>query len=46
MSKIEKHIEHYPNGEIKEKGTYKNGEKIGEWISYKEDSFIEEIKEL
>ena len=28
MSKIEKHIEHYPNGEIKEKGTYKNGEKL------------------
>ena len=28
MSKIEKHIEHYPDGEKKEEGTFKDGKSI------------------
>ena len=43
MSKIEKHIEYWSNGRKKEEGTYKNGEKVGEWIYFNTDGFIERV---
>ena len=37
MSKMEKHIEYYPNGKIKEEGTYKDGEKDEKWTYWHEN---------
>ena len=34
MSKIENYIEYYPNGEIKEDGILKDGEKHGFWTEW------------
>ena len=36
MSKIEKHIENYPNGQKKEAGHYLDGEKEGLWTRWSE----------
>ena len=40
MSKIEKHIEHYPNGEIKEEGYYLDGKKDGKWTHWLSDGSL------
>ena len=32
------------NGKLAEEGEYKVGEKIGEWIYYKKDGFIDKVK--
>ena len=36
MSKTEKHLEYHPNGNKKEEGTYKDGEKDGLWTRFSE----------
>ena len=37
MSKKEKHIEYWPNGQKKEEGTYKDGKKDGLWTYWYEN---------
>jgi len=34
MSKIEKHIEYYPNGKKLEEGTFKDRKKDGQWTRW------------
>lgn len=36
-------LEYHPNGQLKNKGKYKEGAKIGKWISYFENGQIESI---
>ena len=40
MSKTKKHIEHYPNGEIKEEGYYLDGKKDGKWTHWLSDGSL------
>ena len=37
MSKTEKHIKYYPNGNKKEEGTFKDGKKDGLWTWWYEN---------
>ena len=45
MSKPEKHIEYYPNGNKKEEGNYKDGKQVGNWTWYNEDGSLKKVKE-
>lgn len=31
------YVDHYPNGQVKEKGTYRDGQKSGQWVFYWQD---------
>ena len=44
MSKTEKYIEYHPNGNKKEEGTYKDGEKEGLWTVRHENGQKEDEK--
>ena len=46
MSKTEKHIKYYPNGNKKEEGTFKDGKQEGIETWYNEDGSVKEVKEF
>ena len=44
MSKKKKHTSYWNNGQKSDEGTYKDGKPNGEWVSYKEDGFIDKVE--
>ena len=46
MSKTEKHIKYYTNGNKKEEGTFKDGKQVGKWTWHNEDGSVKEVKEF
>ena len=45
LDKLKMEREYYEDGEIKEEGNYKDGERDGKWTTYNEDGSIKKVEE-